>query len=81
MSIFGFFKSALAIANRYFWPPDRFTTDVDPIKVSIPFSKSKTNSAFALSKAFIKSSELASLFPKSKLSFIEPVMRVGSYGT
>ena len=40
IKIFGFFKSALAIANLYFYPPDRFTVEVDPIKVSNPFSKS-----------------------------------------
>jgi hypothetical protein len=81
ISIFGFLTNALAIAILYFYPPDRFRTLADPIYVSIPFSISCTNLAFALLNAISISSLEASLFPRSKLSLTVPIMRTGSYDT
>lgn len=43
MRILGFLIRALAIAMRYFCPPDMFMTPAVPTKVSMPFSRSKTN--------------------------------------
>lgn len=76
--IFGFFSNALAIASLYFCPPDKFTTELVPINVSSPLSKSNTNSALAFSNArFICSSE-ASLLPKRRFSLMVPMIKVGS---
>jgi len=47
INIFGYLSNALAIASLCFYPPDKFITELVPIKVSSLFSKSKTKFAFA----------------------------------
>jgi hypothetical protein len=43
IKIFGFFRRALAIAMRCFYPPDKLMTELVPKKVSSLFSKSNKN--------------------------------------
>ena len=69
------------MASLCFCPPERFTTELVPIKVSSFFSNPKTNSALALTRAYSIWSSEASRFPKSIFSLIVPIMSVGSYGT
>jgi hypothetical protein len=78
MRILGFLRSALAIANLYFYPPDKLTTELDPKNVSSFCSKSKIKFALAFSIASIKSYSEASLFPNNKFSLIVPMIIVGS---
>lgn len=69
---------ALAIASLYFYPPDKFTTELDPKNVSSFSSKSKIKFALAFSIASIKSYSEASLLPNIKFSLIVPKIIVGS---
>mmetsp|Transcript_4902 Transcript_4902/g.3492 ORF Transcript_4902/g.3492 Transcript_4902/m.3492 type:complete len:117 (+) Transcript_4902:30-380(+) len=81
MSSFGAFTSALAMAILCFCPPERFVIFADPMYELSSGSFSYANKAFALVRACLISSAVASFFPNNIFCLIVPRMRAGSWET
>jgi hypothetical protein len=70
--------SALAIAILCFYPPDKFITLEEPMKVFKFLSRSYAKRALALVIANLISSSVASYFPMRRFSLMVPMTRTGS---